>query len=102
MKRTISIFSLMVMTALPVSAALYKGQQPAYGALVMTVEAHFEKADLDNSGLITEAEYIAISSAMKNQAEKEASLDFSAMDINGDGVLDFEEFYGELPSELTV
>jgi Ca2+-binding EF-hand superfamily protein len=91
----------MLLTALPVSAAIDKGK-PTYGAIVMTVEKHFEKADFDNSGLITKAEYIAISSAMKNQAEKEAGLDFNAMDINGDGTLNFEEFYGELPSALTV
>lgn len=101
MKNTIGIFSFCVLAALPVSAALHEGP-PAYGNIVMTVETHFYKADADNSGCITEAEYVSISNNLKNQTDREARLDFHAMDINGDGVLDFEEFYGELPSELTV
>lgn len=101
MKRTMSLFTLCLLATLPASAALH-GYHPAYGDIVMTVETHFQKADADYSGTITMNEYIAVSAALKNQAANEARLDFEAMDMNGDGALDFEEFYGELPSALTV
>lgn len=101
MKRTVFLFSFCLMAALPVSAALHKAP-PAYGEIVMSVETHFHKADKNGSGFINVDEYVAISAALKNQPESEARLDFDAMDINGDGALDFDEFYGELPSALTV
>ncbi len=101
MERTIALFALCLLTALPVHGALHK-HPPAYGHIVMTVEKHFAKADRDKSGTISEAEYIAISHTLKGQAEKDARLDFYAMDINNDSLVTFDEFYGELPSALTV
>lgn len=101
MKRFITACSFCLLTALPASAAIHQGP-PVYGQIVMTVETHFHKADADNSGFISEAEYVVISDILKSQSEKEARLDFNAMDMNGDGKLDFDEFYGELPSALTV
>lgn len=101
MERTIALFALCLLTALPVHGALYKNP-PAYGHIVMTVEKHFAKADRDKSGAISESEYIAICHALKKQTEKEARLDFYAMDLNNDSLVNFDEFYGELPSALTV
>lgn len=100
-KQIIALFSVCALIALPASAALYKGP-PAYGEIVLSVEEHFVRADNDNSGLLSLEEYTRISAALKHQAHEDARLDFQAMDLNDDGWLDFDEFYGELPSALTV
>lgn len=102
LKRSLIVFGCCSLLAIPAIGALPAHAPPAYGKIILPVEAHFELSDRDGSGNLSLGEYVAVSEKLKNQAPTEARLDFDAMDINGDGALTLEEFYGELPSELTV
>lgn len=100
--RTMSIAALCACAlALPAFAAWHQ-EPPPYGAIVLSVEEHFALADQNGSDSITAPEYMAVSRALKHQLPEEARKDFSAMDSNNDGHLSFDEFYGELPSHLTI
>lgn len=90
-----------VTLALPAFAAI-PSAPPPYGDIVMPVEEHFSLVDADNSGDLTPAEYAAVSLQLKGQAISDARADFAAMDMNGDGIVTLDEFYGEMPSALTL
>ncbi len=100
-KRAFVVFSAMALLTVPASAALTKSPPP-YGAIVMSVDEHFDLTDMDKSGALSIKEYVAISHSLKQQPESEARKDFAAMDMDGDGQLTYDEFYGEMPSALTV
>lgn len=92
---------LCTLTALPAIGAINLSG-PEYGTVVMNVQDHFALIDQNRSGTINESEYIEIADGLKNQAADEASADFNAMDMNKDAKLTLEEFYGEMPSALTL
>lgn len=100
-KKRAFIIAALTLMALPASAALHKSPQ-VYGNVILTVESHFSMTDRNNDGFLDQAEYIAISNRLKSQPEEEAIKDFAAMDMDGDGQLTYDEFYGEMPSGLTV
>ncbi len=101
MSRTLALLGAVTLIALPASAALHN-TPPKYGQVILTVDTHFALADQDKSDTLSLGEYVAVSHKMKEQAADEARMDFIAMDMNDDGLVSLDEFYGEMPSDLTV
>ncbi len=99
------VAALCTVVTLPAIGALYHDpapEKPAYGTIVMSVNDHFALADRDHSDTLSLMEYMDISQSLKQQAAAEARADFRAMDMDDDGALSLREFYGEMPSNLTL